>query len=292
MRRAPRAACRAPWRPSRSRRGAGRRRACEAGLVDVLEEQRSVSVSSRSPSGAAASRRLRWSARRAGLVGAGDRCLSGSSSRPSRSAATTSGTSSRVDRADVDAVDRRHRRDVAGAEALEGADVEVGVVADLVLEARRAARRRRAASTRCSCRRRPCCAPTGLRLEHVVEGRDRDQVAGRQAHDARHLLDGLGRAPAVLALHGGERRDRGAAAVGVLRHVRLDLGAQLLGHRRRRGVGDLRRVLRQVDGLVPAGHARAVRESADLRSRLTGRCRRGPGRASPASRSGRRCRRP
>ena len=248
----------------------------EARLVDVLEQQRGRS----------------WLARTFGsALGRRFSCLSGSGSSPARIWRTSSGTSSSVDRADVLAVDRGHRRDVAGAQALEAAQVEVRVAGRPPRAAPRAARRRRTASTRCSCRRRPSLVPDGARLEHVVEGRDRGQVGGRQAHHAGRLLDALRRAPAVAALDGEQRGDRGRAAVGVLGHRGLDLGAQVGGHRRARGVGDAGRVLVEVGGVVPARDARALLEADDAAgsAAISGPPRRAPGRASPASRSCRRC---
>ena len=90
----------------------------EARLVDVLEQQL---VGHEAPRRAFGS--TLGAARRAASSGSG-------SLRPARSCCErASGTSSSVERPDVLAVDRRHRRDVAGAEALEGAHVEVRVVA-------------------------------------------------------------------------------------------------------------------------------------------------------------------
>ena len=196
-----------------------------------------------------------------------------------------------LERAEVDAVDRGHGRDVAGAEALEVAHVEVRVALGLLAEAlvQRVGAVERARDVRAH---EDPVAADGLGVEHVVEGRHRAEVAGGQAHHARDLLDRLGRAPAVMALRGGQRRDRRRAAVGVLRHVRLDLGAQVVGHGRRRGVRHRGRVLVQVDRPVPAGHAGAVLEARNLAWPSSGRCLRAPGRASRASRSGRRCTRP
>ena len=165
-----------------------------------------------------------------------------------------------ADRPDVVAVDRGHRRHVARAQALEGADVELGVVAAVLVEGGEqlvgAAQRARDVGAH-----EDVVAAHRLREEHVVEGRHRDEVARRQAHDARHLLDALRRAPAVQVLHGVQRRDRRRAMVGVARHVGLDRRPQLLGHRRGGGVGDLLGVLGEVRGLVPAGNARAVPEA-------------------------------
>ena len=171
----------------------------------------------------------------------------------------------RLQRADVDAVDRGHRSDVARPEALERAHVEALVAAASCIAAR--VPWRRAASTRCSCTRRRRGA-AGLGLEHVVEGRDRVQVGRGHPHHARRLVDRLRRAPAVVALHGAQSGERGRVAVRVLRHVALDLGAQLVGHRGGRGVGDGRRVLVEVDRLVPARNARAVLKAR--RTRVVG----------------------
>ena len=101
------------------------------------------------------------------------------------------------------------------------------------------------------------------RLEHVVEGRDGDQVARGQAHHAGDLLDRGRRAPAVERLGGHQRRDRRAAAVRVAGHVVLDLRAQVRGHGRRRRVRDRRGRLLEIDRLVPAGDAGAVLVAAD-----------------------------
>ena len=175
--------------------------------------------------------------------------------------------SSSVERADVDAVDRGHRRDLARAEALEGAHVEVRVAAEHVLHRARRARRRRAASTRCSCTRRRPSAPLGRELEHVVEARDGDQVGGRQAQHAGGLLHRRRRQPAVLALDDLHRRDRGASGCPGTCAISASIAvAHVRGHVRRRGIGDDRRVLREVDGAVPARDARAVGVALDLRS--------------------------
>ena len=187
-------------------------------------------------------------------------CFSGSTSSPSRICSTTVGDLADLDRADVGAVDRHHRRDVARAEALELAQVDARVVADLVEE-------RLVELVGAAQRARDVRADVDVVLadrvgeQHVVERRDRRQVAGRQAHHARGLLDALRRAPAVVVLDLVERGDGGRAAVGVLRHVRLDARAQRLGHRRRRGIGNARGVLLEVGRLVPAGDPGAVPEA-------------------------------
>ena len=68
-----------------------------------------------------------------------------------------------------------------------------------------------------------------LGREEVVEGGDRLQVGGGDAHHRGRLADALGRAPAVAALHRPQRRDRGRAQLRVARHRLLDLLAQLVG---------------------------------------------------------------
>ena len=201
------------------------------------------------------------------------------------------------ERPDVDAVDRGHRGDVARAEALERAHVEVRVVtggsADRLVELVGAAQR--AGDVRADIHRVPT---DGRRLEHVVEGRDRREVGGGEAHHARDLVDRRGRAPAVHALRRGERGQRRGAAVGIVGHVRLDLRAQILRHRGARGVGDLRGILREVRRFIPAGHARAVLVALDRGHRARPRspcalrviCRSLPG-SDRASRWSRSCRR-
>ena len=214
----------------------------EAGLVDVLVEQLHSGISSVSADGRAA------------------RFLSGSGGRPAIRSSTIVRQSSLGERPEVLAVDRRHRRDVARAEALEAADVEARVGAGGALhrleQGVRAAQRARDVRAHVD---RVLALRDGH--EHVVERRHGGQVRGRQAHHARGLLDRGRRAPAVVALDGVQRRDRGGAEVGVLRHRRLDLGAQRLRHRRRRGVGDDRRVLGEVGAPRPSP-GRASRASS------------------------------
>src|SRR6185436_533524 len=67
-----------------------------------------------------------------------------------------------------------------------------------------------------------------------------------------------------MALSRGKRRNRSGAMVGVLGHQGLDLVAQLLGDFGRGRVRDWRRVLFEVDGVVPTGHARAFPALGDL----------------------------
>ena len=74
------------------------------------------------------------------------------------------------------------------------------------------------------------CLPTGLGLEHVVEAGHGREVRGGEVHHLRDLLDRLGRTPAVHSLRCPQSRQRRRAAVGIERHVRLDVGAQSAGH--------------------------------------------------------------
>ncbi len=164
-----------------------------------------------------------------------------------------------LQRADVLAVDRGHRPDVAGAQALERAHVDV-----LALGRRRhrvvelVGAQDRAGDVRAH---EYVVGVLGVQLEHVVEARHRGQVGGGEAHDGGDLVDRLRGAPAVHGLGGVQRGDRRRAAVRVLGHRRLDLAAQVLGDRRRRRVGDDRGILGEVDGVVPARHAGAVGEA-------------------------------
>ena len=200
------------------------------------------------------------------------------------------GTSAVRERPDVDAVDRGHRRDVAGAEALERAHVDVGSVAR---------RPPRIAAYSSSAPRSEqemfvhtytLWRPTGRRLEHVVEARHRLQVGGRQAHHAGDLLDRLGRAPAVQ--RAGRRRARAAPPSG-------GRGSGPCAPRSPRAAPPAPRRARG-SGISAGSFSRSAapsqpgtREPCSKRlTALIGRCPRGSGRASPAWRSGRRCRRP
>ena len=112
----------------------------------------------RRPGGRPAPRRPRpLGARRRGqLVAGSDRPRPGNGSRPSFSAPTSSAASSSVERADVAAVDRRHRRHVAGAQALELAQLDVLEA----LLARLRARSPRRPPWRCAGGRRRWCRRT------------------------------------------------------------------------------------------------------------------------------------
>ena len=61
-----------------------------------------------------------------------------------------------------------------------------------------------------------------LEAEEVVEARDGLEVGGGDAHDGGGLADPVGRAPAVVALDGPERRDRGGAELRIAAHRLLD----------------------------------------------------------------------
>ena len=218
------APCAAPC----SRRGARRRRSVQAGLVDVLEQaELGEHPSARSSPGqpvagvaeAAAGQRLaalldrarRSRARRSGRAAR----RSGRRPRPSAPCRRRRGTRTRGSRCPRglrlgllgDRVETRLR--VAQAAGDAGADVHVAA------------------------RRRAAC------VEHVVEGRDRGQVGGRDLHHRGDLVDRLGRAPAVHALGGVQRRHRGRVAVGVACAMwRLDLAlAARRARRPRRGRG-------------------------------------------------------
>ena len=145
-----------------------------------------------------------------------------------------------VQRPEVALVDRGHRRDVAGAHALEARDEDLAVgragapVRRLVavgagglaerleqlVGARHPARDVRA--------HQHLVAPAGLEPEEVVEARDRLQVRGGDPHHRGGLADALRGAPAVAALHGPERGIE-AERIRVARHRRLDRLAQVRG---------------------------------------------------------------
>ena len=107
----------------------------------------------------------------------------------------------RAQRPDVDAVDGGHRRDVARAQALEGAHVELGILAGGALDRleQRVGPAQRAGDVGAHVDAVPA---HGRRLEHVVEGRHRRQVGRGEAHHRGHLVERLRRAPAVQALGG------------------------------------------------------------------------------------------
>ena len=175
----------APCAPSRSRRAGGRRRSC-AGRARRCRRRGSsgshassssfaggCSIAAGGPTGPPPiGGRRSSSARRVG--GAGDRARGAGVGALAQAQLLVGQRRHAVadlldeprhlverDRADVDAVDRGHRRDVAGAEALEAAHVEVRVAGGLLAQPVVAARRRRTASRRCSCRRRPSGARRG-----------------------------------------------------------------------------------------------------------------------------------
>src|SRR5205085_1104831 len=108
-------------------------------------------------------------------------------------------------------------------------------------------------------------AAGGDGLEHVIEARDGLQIGRGHLHHAGDLPDRLRRAPAVHALGGRERRQRRGAAVGVVRHVHLDLLTQPGWHLYAAGRRDLGRVLLEVGGAVPARDTRAVLEAGHAR---------------------------
>ena len=125
----------------------------------------------------------------------------------------------RLQRAEVALVDRGHRRDVAGAEALEAGDEEVLVARGGGLEGveQLVAAAHPAADVGAD---RDLVGADRLGVQQVVEAGDRLQVGGRDPHHRGGLADPLRRAPAVAPLHRPERRDRGRVAVRVARHQR------------------------------------------------------------------------
>ena len=156
-------------------------------------------------------------------------------------------------------------------------------------------RRRRAASSGCSCTRRRRGGPSARGRSRACRRRSRPSVryAGVTCITA-----------ATWSIASGEHQPCSSCAAwsagitaewrsGYLAIAASICRAELVRDGRRRRVGDDRRVLVQVDRVVPARDARAVAEARDSRpSALTGRSLRGSGRASRASRSGRRCSRP
>ena len=212
-------------------------------------------------------------------------CLSGSGASPLRICSAKERHLLELDRADVDAVDAGHRRDVAGAEALEVADVDVGVLGHLVLDRveQLVAAAQRAGDVRADV---DAVAADGLRVELVVERGDRDDVAGREPHDRGDLRDASGEHQPCrrwAAARAGIVADRRS---GYLAMWPRSPPAGPPGTRRSPDRGR-RRVLGGVDGVVPAGDTRPVREAGDLVAEAhgaSGRSRPGWGRASPASR--------
>ena len=142
------------------------------------------------------------------------------------------------------------------------ADVEVGVVAAALVEGLEAARRRRTASTRCSCTRRRRAAPDGLRVEHVVEGRDGGQV-GRASGASRTpparcppaCTSRSARWTACSAGIAAERRS-GYFAMCASISARSSSGTGVVA-----GSGTPAGSFVEVGGVVPAGDARAVPEA-------------------------------
>ena len=222
----------------------------QLGLVDVAEQHpasQATSVPSRRGSGG-----------RLGAAGGRARCASLLLRQRLGAGAQGLDRGERVgavERAVVALVDRGHRRDVAGAEALEALDEELAVgrarpvVVGLVVVGSGGLAERLEQLVAAPhpagdvvADEHPVAADRRGR-EQVVEARDRLQVGRGHAHHRRRLADALGRAPAVVALHRPERRDRGRAQLRVARHRLLDLLAQLG---------------RDVD-LVQLGHALGVR---------------------------------
>ena len=156
-----------------------------------------------------------------------------------------------LERSVVALVDRGHRGEVAGAEALEAADVElavggdraavagvVGVDPGLAAEALEQLVAAAHPAGDVGADEHPVAAG-GLEVEEVVEGGDRLEVGGGDAHHRGDLADALGGAPAVAALDREERRDRGGALLRVAGHDLEDLVAEVVGDGGLVHLGDL-----------------------------------------------------
>ena len=131
-------------------------------------------------------------------------------------------------------------------------------------------------------------APDGLGEEHVVEGRDRRQVGGGQAHHARGLLDALA---ASTSRSGLDRVQSAGIAAERMVRVAAPCGprccvAQLLGHRRGRGIGDAAgSLVRSAASSQPGTREPCPKRGTLVGSiAITGRSLRGSGRAWRASR--------
>ena len=205
----------------------------------------------------------------------------------------------RLQRPEVALIDRGHRRDVAGAEALKAGDEDVlltlGRGAESVEQLVAAAHP--AADVGAD---RDLVAADRLGVQEVVEAGDRLQVGRGDAHHRGGLANSLGGAPAVAPLHRPERRDRGRFAVRVAAHQRLDRArAAPAGSRLRAALGSPAGC---GPGPAPSGRARcsrpggsgsrcrrAVDRATTSPHRLTGQRPRGSGRACRGCRSCRRC---
>src|SRR4051812_4169032 len=163
-----------------------------------------------------------------------------------------------LERPDVATVDGCHGRHVARAEALETPDLGVlerlllGLALERLEDALRPARH--AGDARAHVHVVPA---DRLLVVHVVEARDHREVGRGELHHRRHLVERLGRAPAVHFLRCVQRGHDGRAAVRVAGHRLLDRAPQLLRDLGLREVGDHGWVLLEVDRVVPT--ARDVR---------------------------------
>ena len=283
-RRPPRGSSRAPCAAPGSRRGARRPRACGARarrspssrIVVALSRALALSAA-RSPGAALA---LREPRREREL-------LRGIGSRPARRSSTQPRAVGRLERPDR-RLDGHHRRDVARAEALEARRLTSPSRPRLLqrgVELVRAAQRAGDVGAHIDAWRPTGAARTCRRRSRPSSGRRASRASRRRPARSPPASTSRGgaalrRAPAALRSGG-----RGRAP------SRLDLAAKCGGHLDQRGLGNRRRLLVEVGGLVPAGHARAVRAAGVGRRGVIDRSRRGSGRASRAWRSGRRCRR-
>ena len=194
---------------------------------------------------------------------------------------TISPASLGVERADVAAVDRGHRGHVARAEALELAHLDVlePSAARLPLEGVVARPCAFAVAGDAGAHVHVAAAASGSVRACRRSSRPR-QVGGRDLHHGGHLEDRLGRAPAVQRCAAPSAGSTAEWRLGVLRHVALDLGAQLGRHVHVGGVRAPWPAARRgrAASSQPAGSGAAERARAP-RSSLTGPPRRGSDRA-------------
>ena len=106
--------------------------------------------------------------------------------------------------------------------------------------------------------------PTGVVDEHVVEVATATRYAGVSRMTQAACSTAVGEHQpcsrwTIFSAGIAAERMSGYFAISPSIATRI-----ALGHRRRRGIGDDRRVLREVGRLVPARDARAVREPLDL----------------------------
>ena len=191
----------------------------------------------------------------------------------------------RLERAVVLLVDRDHRGDVAGAQALEALDEDLAVgrvgavVLGLVVVAPGGLAELGEDVVGAAHPARDVVADEDavlrgrLEAEEVVEARDGLEVGGGDAHHGGRLADPVRRAPAVVALDGPERRDRCGAKLRIAAHRLLDRALELGRHVDLVELGDALGVLRASSS---RSARRARRSSGDRWGASARRCRSGP----------------